>query len=458
MHPGSNGIRPMPIPTDSAVAVAAAAAPQRSQQATPQSSPPVSPGRGTGNRSFIARLQEQAQTNSPRSLVAASTNAVESASPAISQRNEAISKNWNQALERYNAFFSPSPEHIEEQRGVSEIRVGQYLSLRAEAENKGPVPDEVRRLMVELDMAIGDVHRALPFGRGNVLVRNQEALQSNVPQYAPAGIDINATLFKAVLVPVARRLERELSFHESFEPGEPDANMAAGALLMGGGNCHEYTNLLSFPAAEIVGRYQESFSSLQLSFIDDAELPNPHQGKDPNSPQSIEVDHVFLQLSLTTKDQREFEVLLDPWADHNTPLLDEHIAYDSGDIDMRFEVPPADHQKWASDKELVLAKMHDANNILLEGHKITQEDFECDALISDLKHPAMRGEKSHTMLGGPEGEEHVYVNRENTTIVENITLPPGLRRRPSLAHAGESPLAMLTDYKAPLPDPDSNSR
>jgi hypothetical protein len=207
------------------------------------------------------------------------------------------------------------------------------------------------------DMAIRDVHGAFPYGRGNVLVRNRDALAGNAGNN-PNGINVTESTSKNGLTELGRHLglaSESNSASTQTDQIHVGLQLAASQLLLGSTTCSGYVDALAAASMARLSRIRlPDGGTLQLKVIG--------HGDGPIRLDDVALDHNICEATFTDKDGMAFPIILDPWADMNTPILKEHSKYQYGDeaIDYSYDDPTVPYQ------ETMAKHMHEASGNLQE--------------------------------------------------------------------------------------------
>jgi hypothetical protein len=314
-----------------------------------------------------------------------------------------------------------------ERRKESEVAIDFYL----ENNPHQPVPPIVRDLMIMFDMAIRDVHRAFPYGRGNVLVRNRDALAGNAGKN-PNGINVTESASKNGLTELGRHLglaSESNSASTQTDQIHVGLQLAASQLLLGSTSCSGYVDAL---AAASMAR----LSQIRLPDGGTLQLKVIGHGDGPIRLDDVALDHNICEATFTDKDGTAFPIILDPWADMNTPILKEHSKYQYGDeaIDYSYDDPTMPYQ------ETMVKCMHEASGNLQEN--LYNEFVE---LVLDEGDEAIQSadpDKDYPLSRTHEG----FVTRESlNTVKEGVILPvregtDAVTRRPSISSTQKNAL------------------
>lgn len=212
-------------------------------------------------------------------------------------------RNLEQALQRLDALFLPQ---IPSAR--SHAAIDDYLSNNTFS---APVPPEVRQAMVALDADINAVHRAIPFGRGNVLVRHTATTNTRPT------IDFETTYEKTSLKALGERTNDAMRSRRDT-PMDASVKITALGILTGAAACEAYVNALALVAARRCNR---------AGLGDRARLQIYHNPKlDPHA-NAPRIDHSYATMEFTDRAGRMHRIVLDPWADTNRVILQQHSPY-----------------------------------------------------------------------------------------------------------------------------------
>jgi hypothetical protein len=263
--------------------------------------------------------------------------------------------------------------------------------------------------MIVFDMAIRDVHRAFPYGRGNVLVRNRDALAGNAGKN-PNGINVTESTSKNGLTELGRHLglaSESNSASTQTDQIQVGLQLAASQLLLGSTSCSGYVDAL---AAASMAR----LSQIRLPDGGTLQLKVIGHGDGPIRLDDVELDHNICEATFTDKDGMAYPIILDPWAEMNTPILKEHSKYQYGDeaIDYSYDDPSLPYQ------ETMAKYMREASGNL-QGN-LYNDFVELVLEEGDEAIQSADPDKDYSLTGTHEG----FVTRESlNTVKEGVILP-----------------------------------
>ncbi|QKJ87099.1 hypothetical protein PMPD1_2153 [Paramixta manurensis] len=288
------------------------------------------------------------------------------------------------------------------------------------AENHCQVAKATQQLMVQLDLAIADVHHALPYGRGNVLVRA-----------ADGTIDTAATAKKVSLDELTKWLgDASPKWKKSQTVPEVTlaARRAACAMVTGSGTCANYVYLLSLMALDISEKNQHCF----------AQPPTLTLYSDPIL-EGRRVDHAWLTLSFQEPNGgKAIDLVLDPWAKNNRPMLAEHCAYQEGKAFFSLECG----QQAAGYQQLLKENVKTLQPMLRQG--LREESFQqrVQQRLDSLPQSNDTADTQYSMTDSYAG--FVDHDAQQNAAANVITAP---ERRPTLLSGNHSVLANRIEEK-----------
>lgn len=180
-----------------------------------------------------------------------------------------------------------------------------------------PNPPAVKIILELLYQATQDLHEALPYGRGNVLVRDETA---DGTEQAGVPFDLKKSASKIYLTTLAEHL-----FYQMPDSDDSEAVIrnAACALYTGSAACLGYASLLAALLAHRCAKLAlASGEEIRIEVIDNpVTLANDRRE---------ESEHVLVRATFIAKNGNPFIFHCDPWAEMNFPVLQEHSQYQRG--------------------------------------------------------------------------------------------------------------------------------
>jgi hypothetical protein len=354
---------------------------------------------GNGEGPSIARVPSQIATQISRTL-----------SLADRQRE----KNCQQALQRLQTLFAEKPADVHQQDiARSTATIDHYLNNNTFA---SPVPPEVRELMITLDEDTHDVHKAIPYGRGNVLIKN-DATESG----EQGSIDHTNTFEKARLKFLGEKTYPEIEARSFERPIQMTTKQAGLAILTGAASCVGYVHTLALVVARRCNQSNHLKAKTHLQIYN-----NPRM--DTDKPR---VDHVYAVMHYTDTNNKIHKIVLDPWADKNRVILEEHSQYKDA-----FAHETANYWKQVdrSTIDLVSAHMKNASANHLQrvgtGERYKSAVNANERRVQSENDPAQHYDLRNTLAG--------YVDAPVNNAKPEVNGAPA--RRPTLIPAKQSPL------------------
>lgn len=327
---------------------------------------------------------------------------------ALNVSNRAL--NLTQAMQRLETLFGArSPQRRAREMARSTATIDHYLSNNNFSQ---PVSAELREVLIALDADISAVHQAMPYGRGNVLVKDAAA-----PGASPV-VNQRHTLQKTSLMLLAQRMEQIMPGAKSG-PMRRSISQAALGILAGAGSCDNYAYTLALVAAQRCN---------ELGLGDYAQIEIYAHPKLATS--SARIDHAYVVMNFTDSEENVHRIILDPWADKNRVVLEEHSQYRKARLKEDGEhLELVDHRI----ADLIATEMRYASDNYMEraGNSSTY-----DAHVSGMEtalrvhNPAQRHDVLHPLAG--------YVDA--TVDFAHAGVRGAAVRRPSIDRPGDSPL------------------
>jgi len=384
----------------------------------------VPAGTGTpGSTALANRLRESAVQNEMETKEAALVSAME-----CFQR---------QAMRRADAFFAaPSPQAFQAKYEAAARRVDEYLAYRAEQGASAP-PESVRQMMIRFDMGL-DLRSAVG-ARGNVIVRKDDPMWSQGADdlYSTADLDTETMERKLIPAYLSDRVVEEFGKRYSPTSARFETFKAAASLLMGAATCDGYASLAAFRTAAIAHELGQSFEEVRLSKITGPEIEVLKEN--PSGTPRVEtttLDHGSLLVKLVTEDKEAFSILLEPWSETNTPVLDEQMEYLAGSGE-----PILAHDCKSSPlipgfaEEDIRQDMNLAYQLL---QKVVRDPRTLKELL--LIRESMEKIDPHSIYSLATPALNYFVDRIGTN--DTMVFPDGFpTRRPSVSRREENPLA-----------------
>jgi hypothetical protein len=202
----------------------------------------------------------------------------------------------------------------------------------------------------------------------------------------------------------------------------------ASQLMVGATSCAGYTYAL---APALMAR----LAQMQLSEGETLQLRLIEWNLDQILLDGVGIDHSICELVFTDEDGEEFKIVLDPWADMNTPLLKEHFKYDYDHVTPKWEFGDCTLPY----KEMMLRSLDES---LLDWQAILDGPDLKNLPVGDKALREADPAKTYPMTEALSG----FVTREALNAVKDgVELPPregtaSVTRRPSFSSAGRSPV------------------
>lgn len=228
----------------------------------------------------------------------------------LSLNDAACDTNLSEAKQRLAALFSEQEPHLRQQdlTEASAI-VDHYLNNNQFA---GPISQDVRDLMVDIDADIHALHRAIPFGRGNVLIRHGDETGRGQND-----IDFSHTFEKASLKFLGQLLYEKIEARRGDIPLQLSTKQAALSILTGSASCIGYLHTLALMVAQRCNLSPALKDTTHIKFCS-----NPKVSAD-----GARIDHVYGMMYYTDTNGELHKIVMDPWTDKNRVLLEEHSKY-----------------------------------------------------------------------------------------------------------------------------------
>jgi hypothetical protein len=332
--------------------------------------------------------------------------------------------NWQQACERHENLDQHEKQFAE--KGEEYQKASGHVKFYDErnALNFSPA---MRELMTLFNLATHSIHCAIPFGRGNVLVRKNSASQAEGGAIEQP-VDIDATQAKDGLESLAQEIRKAMPRNkETAKDAAPgsrvSAKAAACSILTGSGTCVNYGHLAALMVADILFQHRDKFSEpAKIELRHDLEIG----GK--------KINHLILVASFAEAETgKKHEILFDPWAKMSMPVRLEDSRYEKGREFYSLSCDkPVEYKKW------IKQYMDDARELV--GKTIESDDFDSArdkaANVIPEADPATTYELTDAF--------HGYVDHDGiNTLKEGVVVPPQNNRQ-SLLAATSSPLYPLT--------------
>lgn len=326
------------------------------------------------------------------------------------------------AKDRLAALFSNADDPAS--RADSQQAIGIYLQNRF----KTPVTEDVKSVLVLLDMAVKSTHQAILHGGGNVLVRDDDVLpasphraDSNTGSQEPdplSPFNLDATGKKHYLTSLGTELFGEL-LNEQPDLADQHLLSAAVSILTGSTACVGYASVFGLA---MIHRYRQAeiadAKNLTMNFIGAPQLDG------------IRVNHVFCEAVYLAQDGTQHRIFIDPWATMNTPIMNEHSRYTGGEYQppLRTDVP-VNVEKLAQLMDSAAPRIER----LMNSRGFQRQPRQILAQVGQAD-PAQR----YSLTSPHNG----FVDRHQLNMAkEDVILPPV--RRPSLVSASSASLAPL---------------
>lgn len=321
-----------------------------------------------------------------------------------------INSNYLRAQNRLNKLFSRKSPH-DYQASVRAIDF--YLHRNSSA----PVPARVRNLMILLDSVSHDVHQAIPYGRGNVLIRNRNALVPTESGKHPLDFNRSEVAGKAYLKELGEEIFQRLD-EEMFDTDEEERQaqahqIGACAILTGSSGCYGYAALFAAAAA-----YRCAEAGIDNVTIDIVKAPELN-GK--------RVDHVICRVAFPLQDGSHCEITHDPWGNVST-LFSHHSPYKNGNIHCSFHSGdfPDSHKKE------ILSYMEEGSSLIPE----VKNSSEFNQSFSDMR--------DHIVTADPRKSYSLEETHGGLSSIEALSMvQPGvqvIQRRASILSPRDSDL------------------
>lgn len=315
-------------------------------------------------------------------------------------------QNLEQALQRLEMLFaSKPPEQRAQDLAQSAAMIDHYLDNN---HFSTPVPAEVRDAMIALDADINSVHQAMPYGRGNVLVQHA----------AGAEVDRERTLQKTSLMILAQRMAKTIPAGRC-DAIERSVQHAAMGILTGAASCETYAYTLALVAARRCN---------QMGLGDYAQIEIYAAPKLAGG--AARINHAYVAMTYTDEEEEVHRIVLDPWADKNRVMLEEHGLYRKAKLkEDGAHLEMVDHRI----PGLIAAQMKHASDRFLETACNNQTDGATFSGMEDALRghdPAQRYDVQHSLAG--------YVDA--TVDFAQAGVQGANARRPSVSAEERSPL------------------
>ncbi|NRF72169.1 hypothetical protein HLB44_34815 [Aquincola sp. S2] len=216
-----------------------------------------------------------------------------------------LARTVQQALQRVGQLFPQTPTKLD----AADLQEAKAV-VDADLEMHGDVvPEEVRSVMTTMVALMAEVDRAIPHGRGNVLVRAE----------AGEAPDMASTFEK-------RRLKNVGDFVvASFQagrrtplpPSHDSALRAAASILVGAGGCGNYVHLFALKLGAAVAHLPELKGRIEINLHREPRIQN---SKEP-------LDHAYGTLRFKDDGGITHDITFDPWADKNRVVLSKHSPF-----------------------------------------------------------------------------------------------------------------------------------
>lgn len=230
---------------------------------------------------------------------------------------ERQARNHQQAISRADTFFGEKPESIRlADLQEATIEIDHELNSRGDV-----VPADARDLMIDMRADMNDVDRAVPYGRGNGLVRHGESGPG------PGTIDFASTFEKHALKFIGDKVfESIVNPRGERRPIQFSAKEAATAIETGAGSCVHYTHLFALKMALRLNANPELKDRIALTLYSS---PFKEEGKP-------RVDHVYGELSYRCRNGETVRIAFNPFAERSRVTLSKNSPFHGG-----FEEPGA---------------------------------------------------------------------------------------------------------------------